>query len=867
MKKLVSIICVMSMLLTAVSGISVFADAAAAETYAWYTSGTAVAPIQAARYFIPDTANLYSTVQSNSSLVTAVEGGWETALLNDGSYGTDKDIIMKSRSATGSSMTFDPELDNIIIEFDKSYVLSKLMVGASSATSNGYQWNNSLRNMQISYYDDAAGEWVFGETFSAGRIANDDTANVAYKFYRTITFSKSYTTTKLRFEFVEAAQSNRDFTGITELIPYGFDADCLKETYAWNTSTTTASAPISGTYSIGSAVTAKDGTELNPEWLYDGDYATVQKVNFTKNTEDNTVVEDHYYEVAFDKAYLIDTVNIGFKSGEAQTTIPARSMLEYRDADTGEWVRVSTVYDTYWPTDKSAEILYKKIKNLAIGPVRATGVRYYPARLTTDQTGGYHLSELVVCGKLTYEYVTESYDWLTPGSEATAPINGTYAIGSAVTPTDASKVTKEDPSFLNDGDYSNYMEAQLSVTTGISKIEDHFYEVTFDNAYDISEVIVGFPETGVTVPARAQLQYKDPVTEEWVDIDYYEPANSEHAYAPYWPSDGTAAIKNKWTKALPVDNIIAKGIRFYPARLTISGSKGYYRLSEFIVRGKNVSDIIKGNMSFTVGGEESQDFAAEATAVTQNISIINPTADMYDNAKVITAFYNNDTLIDVNMADAVNDNEAAYSSPMIINVAGLDIPDGATKVKMYFWNLDAGLKPILDALEKTKIAYAADNENIKYAGRWTTDESGSKTSYYGGAYAEANFTGDNAVVVLGDVSQGVHIIVDGTEDYRPEAYGDIDVSSLLDSSKTVHTIRVVSRFYNDNVVLKGFMFDDIAAKTADKPIIEFIGDSITAGHQGTPATYTANKAMIAYPYLVGEALGCDHTQIAVSGKP
>lgn len=105
--------------------------------------------------------------------------------------------------------------------------------------------------------------------------------------------------------------------------------------------------------------------------------------------------------------------------------------------------------------------------------------------------------------------------------------------------------------------------------------------------------------------------------------------------------------------------------------------------------------------------------------------------------------------------------------------------------------------------KKVEIIYRATDSDISYTGRWIENLDGSKVSYYGGAYAEAQFTGEKAVVMLGDDVQQVHIFIDGNETFISGASGNLDLSAKIDKNAEIHTIRVVSRYYNDNITLKG----------------------------------------------------------------
>lgn len=384
------------------------------ENYAWYTGGKTAAPINASRYFIPDTANLYDDTKKFGN-VTAVEGGWTTTVLNDGSYAQNKDILMAARTTTSSNMTFDPSQDYIVIEFDKKYELSKLMIGASYLpANNGYFWNNSLRNIKISYYDDASGQWVWaedGKQLSTGRISKDGRESVDNKFYSEIVFSKTYTTTKLRVEFAEASRTTLSFTGITELIPYGTIP--LKETYAWGTATAENAAPIKAEYTLGSALTRYTDrwtTSANANFD-DGDYTTNVLLQ-PKLTSAAVKTENGYIQMDFDKPYIIDNLLVGINSDNYVDSSDnairiKRFCIDYYDVGTGRWIEDETAgrFDANWNYADETGNIYKKraytanIANTLKKTVTTNSIRFYP---TSAYTGAnfFGLHELVAYGRV-----------------------------------------------------------------------------------------------------------------------------------------------------------------------------------------------------------------------------------------------------------------------------------------------------------------------------------------------------------------------------------------------------------------------------------------------------------------------------------
>jgi len=93
------------------------------------------------------------------------------------------------------------------------------------------------------------------------------------------------------------------------------------------------------------------------------------------------------------------------------------------------------------------------------------------------------------------------------------------------------------------------------------------------------------------------------------------------------------------------------------------------------------------------------------------------------------------------------------------------------------------------------------------------------------------------------------------------AAGTNNVSSSL--SNATHVVTVVAAWEGNKLQFQGLTLSSDATVLApailNKPLIEFIGDSITCGAK------TPDEEIQAYPWLVGEQLDCNHTQIAYSG--
>ncbi len=151
--------------------------------------------------------------------------------------------------------------------------------------------------------------------------------------------------------------------------------------------------------------------------------------------------------------------------------------------------------------------------------------------------------------------------------------------------------------------------------------------------------------------------------------------------------------------------------------------------------------------------------------------------------------------------------------------------------------------------------------NIKYIGRWDTHSSTLATSYWPGAYLKTQFTGRTVRIKLGTTASFFASIDNKADTFYSNASGTVNLTPTPLAAGT-HTLRVATYSEHDSLQFQGFLFD--AGATTSMPtispkLIEFVGDSITAG-----AT-TTRHALSDYAWLVGEQLKVEHTQIAQGG--
>jgi hypothetical protein len=151
--------------------------------------------------------------------------------------------------------------------------------------------------------------------------------------------------------------------------------------------------------------------------------------------------------------------------------------------------------------------------------------------------------------------------------------------------------------------------------------------------------------------------------------------------------------------------------------------------------------------------------------------------------------------------------------------------------------------------------------NINYVGRWNTSSSTVYTSYWPGAYFKTTFTGTTVEIKLA-AAANVYVLIDNrTDTFYANATGTVNLTPTPLAAGT-HTLRVAAYSEHDDIAFQGLLLDAGAATVAtpiSSQLIEFVGDSITAGATDT------KRALSDYAWLIGENLGVRHTQIAQGG--
>ncbi|GIE74085.1 endoglucanase [Actinoplanes philippinensis] len=154
--------------------------------------------------------------------------------------------------------------------------------------------------------------------------------------------------------------------------------------------------------------------------------------------------------------------------------------------------------------------------------------------------------------------------------------------------------------------------------------------------------------------------------------------------------------------------------------------------------------------------------------------------------------------------------------------------------------------------------------NISFAGRWNTSNASAYVPYWAGAYLRTGFTG-RTVKLRQRNTVDLWASIDGGPFTAFKGSGTINLTptALAAGNHTlIVSYRQVAGSYTGDAVFQGLTLDAGAATfkpPARTRLIEFIGDSITAG------TTSSQLAVTGYGFKTGERLGQNHTQIAIGG--
>ncbi|KAH8553120.1 SGNH hydrolase-type esterase domain-containing protein [Umbelopsis sp. PMI_123] len=148
------------------------------------------------------------------------------------------------------------------------------------------------------------------------------------------------------------------------------------------------------------------------------------------------------------------------------------------------------------------------------------------------------------------------------------------------------------------------------------------------------------------------------------------------------------------------------------------------------------------------------------------------------------------------------------------------------------------------------------DSNIHYYGRWNQSDN-TMISWWPGAYAKFNFTGTTLAIKLRSTADILYKIDEGDYVQLVEASETIQLAKNLKPG--LHSAMIASKTEKDSIQLQKIIVDNDAKIKPPEPassIIEFVGDSITAG------LTTSRGALTSYAWLVADMLAMEHTQIA-----
>ncbi len=152
----------------------------------------------------------------------------------------------------------------------------------------------------------------------------------------------------------------------------------------------------------------------------------------------------------------------------------------------------------------------------------------------------------------------------------------------------------------------------------------------------------------------------------------------------------------------------------------------------------------------------------------------------------------------------------------------------------------------------------ATDKNINYVGRWIQQSDNSYRGNFEG-YCEIKFTG-TSISILAPASGSAYLQIDGGTPVEAAFSGTFPAASNLSAGE--HTLRIYARAQQAFPQIGGFVLDE-NAKTLPiekKPVIEFVGDSITEGY-----VVGNNSYMNSYAHKTGQLLGWDYNTIAFGG--
>ena len=269
------------------------------------------------------------------------------------------------------------------------------------------------------------------------------------------------------------------------------------------------------------------------------------------------------------------------------------------------------------------------------------------------------------------------------------------------------------------------------------------------------------------------------------------------------------------------------------------------------------SDVIADG--FTLTTQNNTDGSVTATAKGEFVNFF--TEDK--KATVIMGLYDGEKLVkNVQLRDFTLDADSITPFSETFTAENFDnLKNG--KIRAIILSGISDMKPLCGAKEYKRQSgiTGALNSNIKYTGRWEATSEGMK-SHWSGAYAETIFTGNSISAVLSDNETNLYAEIDGTKTLYENVSGVVNLTPTALNGGD-HTLKIYGQSIEKNIEILGFKLDEgaeLKSSANRKVLIEFIGDSITAGQQSGYVDVTA-----AYSWKTCADSNVDRVIVAQSG--
>lgn len=166
----------------------------------------------------------------------------------------------------------------------------------------------------------------------------------------------------------------------------------------------------------------------------------------------------------------------------------------------------------------------------------------------------------------------------------------------------------------------------------------------------------------------------------------------------------------------------------------------------------------------------------------------------------------------------------------------------------------------LSANELTRKTVSVNDPAVKYLGRYELINDGTEARLYFESGMSIGFTGTSVGVNITGGSGFFFSVDNGRFEEVPRGAGRYTLAENLPSGN--HTLRIYNYWENARCTIGGIVLDGdgVLISSPERPTIEFIGDSITAGTHNKGAGLKHS-----YSWMTGELLGFDFNVIAKPG--